>query len=181
MKSTVIYSKQRLSCYRNIAVGFIALLVVSLMVTPGCSSTGLKAGNTAPDFNLIDIYGNQIRLSDMRGKVVFLNFWETHCPTCVAEMPDMETLYQKYKDQDVVIIGVNLREGQNTVRQFVEQKGYSWTFVLDKTGEVSYEYEIKRTPTSFFLDKEGIIRAVKVGPMSIETMESNLVKAINKG
>ncbi len=178
MKKPDTPSKQILPCCRSIAVGLLVLMLIGFTIASGCSST--KTGKLASDFTLEDLDGNSVRLSDLRGKVVFLNFWATTCPPCKAEMPDMESLYQKYKGLDVVLLGVNLGENENVVRQFVDQNSYSWTFLLDETGEVSNKYEIDNIPTSFFLDTDGIIRAVQVGRMSLETMESNLMKAINK-
>ena len=93
-------------------------------------------------------------------------------------MPEIEAVYQEYKSKDVVVIGVDLLEAESEVRQFVQQGGYSWTFVIDTTGEVANEYGITAIPTSFFLDKEGIIRAVKVGAMTKRVMESQLAEAM---
>jgi alkyl hydroperoxide reductase subunit AhpC len=94
-------------------------------------------------------------------------------------MPEMEAVYQEYKDRDVVIIGVDIVEPEDAVRQFVQEGGYSWTFVLDTTGEVSNIYGIISIPTSFFLDREGIIRAVNIGPMNKRAIGSKLALAMN--
>jgi len=137
-----------------------------------------KVGRLAPDFTLTDLEGNSVRLSDSRGKVVFINFWATWCPPCRAEMPDIEAIHQEYKNKGVVVIGVDLYEDENVVRQYVQQGGYSWTFVIDNTGEVAINYGITGIPTSFFLDKEGIIQAVKVGVMTKRAIESKLAEAM---
>ena len=137
-----------------------------------------EVGRLAPDFTLIDLEGDSVTLSDFQGKAVFINFWATWCPPCRAEMPDIEAVYQEYKSKDVVVIGVDLLETESEVRQFVQRGGYSWTFVIDTTGEVTNDYGITAIPTSFFLDKEGIIRAVKVGAMTKRVMESQLAEAM---
>ncbi|UCB44252.1 MAG: redoxin domain-containing protein [Dehalococcoidales bacterium] len=129
-----------------------------------------QIGYQAPDFTLVDLDGNTVRLSDFRGKVVFLNFWATWCPPCRAEMPAIEEVYQEYKDEGVVVVGVDVGESKSTVRNFVEENGYSWIFVLDTTGEVSMEFMVLRFPTSFFIDSQGIIRATRVGYMNKATM-----------
>lgn len=181
MKRIGALLRQSFSGNRIIALGLIAALLIGFMVVPGCSSTknstGTRVGNLAPDFDLVDLDGNNVRLSDLRGKVVFLNFWASWCPSCIAEMPDIEAVHQKYKDQNVVVVGVDIRENENTVRRFTEDNGYDWTFVLDKTGLVSYTYEIDGIPASFFLDTNGIIRSAKVGAMSQTAMESSLASA----
>ncbi len=145
---------------------------------PGKLTPAPETGRLAPDFTLTDLEGNSVTLSDFRGKAVFINFWATWCPPCRAEMPEIEAVYQEYKSKDVVVIGVDLLEAESEVRQFVQQGGYSWIFVIDTTGEVTNDYGITAIPTSFFLDKEGIIRAVKVGAMTKRVMESQLAEAM---
>ena len=168
----------------RVIVALLALILLGALVVTGCSTTsqgatsiGLNVGNLAPDFTLTDLDGNQVTLSDFRGKAVFINFWATWCPPCRAEMPEIEAVYQAYKDRDVVVIGVDLNESVNEVRQYVEEGGYSWIFVID-TGLVSRNYRVTAIPTSFFLDKEGIIRDVSIGAMSRVTMASKLAKAL---
>jgi len=148
-------------------------------ITPDSTSAdvGVNKGDRAPDFTLADLDGNQVSLSDFRAKTVFLNFWATWCPPCRAEMPEMEAVYHEYKDKDVVMIGVDIRETEGTVCKFVQENGYSWIFLLDTSGTVAADYEIKSIPSSFFLDKEGIIRAVRVGSMTKPAMETMLSEA----
>ena len=174
--------------YRLISVGLSIVLIVAFMASTSCSSgqgeiinsgeAGTRVGDTAPDFTLTDLDGNQVSLSDLRGKVVFLNFWATWCPPCRAEMPDIEAVYQKYKDQDVVILGIDIQESESRVRQFVEvDNDYNWTFLLDGTGVVSNAYEVTSIPYSFFIDTTGVIKATQIGAMSMSRMESLLAKA----
>lgn len=186
--------------------GLLVAAILGLLITQGCATstqyteregqegTGANGseltpapeiGYPAPDFILSDIEGNPFRLSDLRGKVVFINFWATWCPACRAEMPEIEAVYQEYKDRDVVVIGVDLLVSEilkgydeNDVRRFVQRGGYNWTFVLDTAGQVSASYKITVIPTSFFLDKEGIIRAVNIGPMTKRAMEAKLATAM---
>jgi len=137
-----------------------------------------KVGRLAPDFTLLDLDGNTVALSDFRGKAVFINFWATWCPPCRAEMPDIEAIYKEYKNKDVMVIGVDILEAEDVVRQYVQQGGFSWTFVIDTTGEVADNYGVTAIPTSFFLDKEGVIRAVDIGDITERAMESQLAKAM---
>jgi peroxiredoxin len=170
-----------ISGYNRVRIVSLALSVViaGLLVLSGC---GLEAapeiGYPAPDFTLTDLDGNEVSLSSYRGKAVFLNFWATWCPPCRFEMPEMEGLYQEYKNKDVVIIGVDLMEYASSVSSFVEENGYSWTFVIDSTGEVTADYAVTGIPASFFIDKKGIIRALQVGAMSRALMETNLAEAM---
>ncbi len=179
--------------------GLLVAAILGLLITQSCATstqyteregqegTGANGselapapeiGHPAPDFILSDIEGNTFRLSDLRGKVVFINFWATWCPPCRAEMPEIEAVYQEYKDKDVVVVGVDILETRDEVIQFVQQGGYNWTFVLDTTGQVSASYKITAIPTSFFLDTEGIIRAVTIGAMTKRAMEAKLATAM---
>lgn len=160
----------------------MALILLGLIVAQGCvrqstPSTSL-VGRSAPNFTLSDLTGNQVTLSDFRGKVVFLNFWATWYPAYREEMPEIEAVYQKYKGQNVVFIGIDLYENGDRVRNFVQQGGYSWTFVIDATGEVTKNYAITDIPASFFLDKNGVVRAIKVGAMNREEIESQLARLL---
>jgi peroxiredoxin len=173
-------SSERGSSRRTwVICGFLAIVLLGLLAVQSCLSVGTEIGHRAPDFALADLEGNPVHLGDFRGKVVFLNFWATLCPPCLAEMPDIEKLYQEYKDKGVVIIGINLGESKSSVRNFVEENGYSWTFVIDVTGEVSIgKYMVYSIPSSFFIDRDGVIRATSVGYMRKATMEARLAEAM---
>jgi len=142
------------------------------------ATVGINVGEIAPEFTLLDLDGNEVRLSEFRGKAVFINFWATWCPPCRAEMPDIESLYQEHKDKGLVVIGVDIGESEATVRRFVQQGGYSWTFVLDSDGSVAANYNIRAIPTSFFIDREGLIQAVNIGAMTKRDMEAMLAEAM---
>ncbi len=198
-----ILLKHNLLRYRRVIPGLLAVALLGfLLAIQGCASsvqdtvgssqegsstTGPKGselapapeiGRLAPDFTLVDLEGNSVTLSDFRGKTVFVNFWATWCPPCRAEMPEIEAVYQEYKDKGVVVIGVDILEPEDVVRQFVEQGGYSWIFILDATGAVSDDYRITAIPTSFFIDKDGIIQVVNIGAMTKRAMENKLAEAM---
>ena len=137
-----------------------------------------EVGRLAPDFTLTDLEGNTVSLSGLRGKTVFLNFWATWCPPCREEMPEIEAVYQQYREQGVVVIGVDLLEPEEDVLSFVREGGYSWTFVIDTTGAVGRRYGVNAIPASFFVDKNGVIRSVQTGPMSRQRMASHLAAAM---
>ena len=166
----------------RLAAALTALAILTLAFQ-ACDSGTASSGRAeldkpAPDFTLKDLDGNTVRLSDFLGKVVFLNFWATWCPPCRNEMPDIEKVHWKYKDRDVVVLGIDLRENASTVRPFVEDGGYTWTFLLDTTGEVGSMYSVSAIPTSYFVDRNGIIRAVVIGGMTGATMEAKLAQAM---
>ena len=140
------------------------------------SPPAAKEGRLAPNFILSDLDGNEISLSNLRGKPVIVNFWATWCPPCREEMPAIETLYQQYKYLGVEIIGIGMMENENRVREFVEEGNYNWTFAIDTKGEISWDYRVVAIPTSFFIDSQGIISSIHRGPMNTSDIEDNLKK-----
>lgn len=131
------------------------------------------------DFELEDINGNKVKLSDYRGQIVFLNFWGTWCPPCRAEMPHMEAIHQEYAEKGVVMLGVSstaleLRSGTDAekakkqVKDYVDNEGYTFTFALDPDNKVLFDYEdIFPTggivPVTYMIDREGIVRYIRPG------------------
>lgn len=130
------------------------------------------------DFTLYDQNGKEHKLSDYKGKTVFLNFWATWCPPCKEEMPYIEQLYKEYNknNKDVVILGVaspNLdREGsKEDIIEFLQQDKYTFPVVMDNNGELAYQYGISAYPTTFIIDKEGYITQYVPGAMDKQTMK----------
>ncbi len=114
--------------------------------------------------NLKDMNGKNISLSDFKGKIVFLNFWTTWCPTCRIEMPSMEKLNQKLKNTDFAMVTINLQESASQVKSFFEEFKLTFTALLDSTGEVSALFGIRSIPTTYILDKTGRIIGLVSGP-----------------
>lgn len=136
-----------------------------------------KKGFLAPDFTLETLEGQSIRLSDLRGQVVVLNFWATWCPPCRAEMPTLEKIAREYKDQGVIVVGVNstIQDDPNAIPGFLAQHGITFPILLDKRGEVTRRYEIRSFPTTFFIGSDGIIRFVTIGgPISEVTLRAQI-------
>ena len=123
-------------------------------------------------FKLEDLNGREVALSDYKGKIVFLNFWTTWCPTCRIEMPSMEKLHQKFKDQDFAMVTINLQESASQVKRFFKEYKLTFTALLDSDGEVGIQYKIYSIPTTFILDKEGRIIARAVGPREWDSKKS---------
>lgn len=133
----------------------------------------------APDFTLIDQYGKKHKLSDYKGKVVFLNFWATWCSPCRGELPHIEEIYKEYKNNsnDVIILGVTApdvgREGsKQDIIDFMNKGGYTFPIMFDNSGEIMNKYSIEAFPTTFIIDKEGNVKEYVPGAMEKSTMES---------
>jgi len=128
-----------------------------------------QAGFTAPDFSLVTIDGDEVKLSDYRGQPVILNLWASWCPPCRAEMPALERVNQSYRDQGLVVLAVNLttQDSEEAARKFITELGLSLPVLLDTGGEAAQTYESGALPTTYFIDRFGLISEVVVGgPLS---------------
>jgi thiol-disulfide isomerase/thioredoxin len=124
------------------------------------------------EITLKDLNGQQVSLSDFRGKIVFINFWTTWCLACVIEMPSMEKLHQKFKDKDFVMVAINLQESASKIKQFYKEYKLTFTTLLDSTGDVGAGLGIRSIPTTFILDKNGRILGKALGPREWEGKKS---------
>ncbi|MFV8828890.1 peroxiredoxin family protein [Alkalihalobacterium sp. APHAB7] len=136
---------------------------------------GLQQGNYAPDFELETLDGKFVKLSDFYGQKVILNLWASWCPPCRAEMPHMQDFYEKYKDEGITILAVNLttlERNTEDIVPFVEDE-FQLTFpiLLDVDGEIGQIYQAFSIPTTYIIDTSGRIQHKVIGPMSYEMME----------
>lgn len=133
--------------------------------------TGIEEGDTAPDFTLKNLQGEHLKLSDFRGKNVLLNFWASWCGPCEVEMPEMQRYYEDHKDEDFTILAVNVTESEasiSNVSSFVNDYGLTFPVVLDVESDAANTYEASRLPTSYFIDKQGVIRHQVIGPVNTD-------------
>lgn len=160
----------------------IASRVPSAVGAPLSASPNPREGFFAPDFALETLQGEQVRLSDLRGKIIVINFWTTWCPPCRAETPALETSYESYEDSGVIILGVNLtdQDSLKDIESFVQEFGLTYPILLDRDGSVGLMYQLSGLPTTFFINREGIIRTVVVGGPMSETFIRSKIEAILK-
>lgn len=126
-------------------------------------------GFEAPDFSLQTINGELVTLSELRGQPVLLNFWASWCPPCRAEMPEIEDVYNDFRDQGFVVLAVNATNQDNPslAIAFTEEHNLTFPILLDADGSVSQRYRVHSLPTSFFIDRFGNIQEVIIGgPMA---------------
>ena len=143
----------------------ILLLLEVMMSSSWRMSNALlpvKGQPLAPDFELTDIDDNVHRLSDYRGKVVFVNFWATWCPPCRFELPSMEKLWQAVQKEGVVMLAINIGEDADTIFTFTADYPVTFPLLLDRDSSVLLKYPVLGVPTSFIIDPQGriIYRAV---------------------
>lgn len=143
------------------------------------NSNSLEVGASAPDFSLTNLAGENISLSDFRGKYVLVNFWATWCPPCRAEMPDLNQFHQENKE-DFVVIGVNIGDSRTKVKEFITNNGYDYPILLDQTKEVSTIYHISAIPTSYFIGPTGRIQYIKRGLISKSELDQIKAELINE-
>lgn len=139
-------------------------------------SAAVPNSQKAPDFALQTVEGATVRLSDLRGKVVLLNFWATWCPPCKAEMPDLNALHQQYgTERDFLVVGVNMEENAADVAAFAGSRQIAFPLLLDPEGAVSAgRYAVRSLPMSLIIDREGQIRDTWMGQISKDAMLARL-------
>jgi cytochrome c biogenesis protein CcmG, thiol:disulfide interchange protein DsbE len=128
-----------------------------------------REGFLAPDFSLQTPEGETVSLSELRGQAVLVNLWATWCPPCRAEMPAIQKLYDEYKDQGFMVLAVNMtyQDNPQSVLPFTRENNLTFPILLEETGEMARKYELRSLPSSFFVNRDGIIQEVVIGgPMS---------------
>ncbi len=139
-----------------------------------------KEGQRAPNATLVDLQGSQLKISDFRGRPLIINFWATWCPPCRAEIPELDAVYREHRDKGLEVLGIDYGEDSQTVQGFLKGMEVSYRIVLDPYDEAADGYRIAALPTSFFVDSEGIIRAVHLGGMDRQAIEQKLAKILPK-
>ncbi len=144
------------------------ILSLLLLVLTGCNNNAPapKVGESAPDFKLSSFSGGDVRLSDLRGKVVLVNFWATWCPYCRDEIPSLVNLNAAMAGKNFQMITISIdKNGENAIAPFFNKLGISLPTLFDPDGTVGKRYGITGVPETFIVDGQGIIRKKVVGPM----------------
>lgn len=140
------------------ALPALFLFLAMLLAGTNIASAQKVTGQAAEDFTLNDLSGKKVSLSSFKGKVVLLNFWATWCPPCRAEMPSMEKLYNRLKGRGFAVIAVATDRSAVDVKDFLKTQPLSFTIVMDDNLKVSRSrYKVFMMPTSFLIDKRGIV------------------------
>lgn len=113
-------------------------------------------------------------LEDFRGKPLVLNFWASWCVSCRSEAHELEKFWQKYKDQDIQVIGIAIHDSQDASKSFIQQYGKTYTIGLDNDGKAGINYGVTGVPETFFIDPQGIIKHKEAGPVNMAILEKHL-------
>lgn len=145
---------------------------------------GLRVGDLAPEFTgtaggqpiqLTDLDGNAIRLADLKGRPVWINFWASWCPPCQAETPILRDVYNAHSADGLALVAISVQETTpDDVRAYVQRYGLPYTVGFDATSAIFHTYHAYGLPTQLFLDRDGVIRNVVLGPVSRESAEAIL-------
>jgi len=183
--------KEEPSANRKWVIGVAVLLGLSLAVAGGValagrnedeqgSDTGLQVapvgGELAPDFTLANLEGENISLSDFHGQPVLINLWATWCGPCRIEMPTIQSRFEEYQDEGFIVLAVNFDEQREDVQSFRDEFGLTFQMLLDPGAEVQRLYRTRSYPTSFFVDRNGVIQAQHIGVMTEGNLDGNLAQ-----
>lgn len=149
--------------------------------------TGLSGGVTprigqpSPGFTLeaLNWPTESIDLADLRGRPVLVNFWATWCPPCRGEMPDLEALAQEHRAAGLVVVAINLEEDRATVERYAGALGLSMPIGLDRDGRVSTRFNLTALPTSYFIDREGVVRDLNIGALTSKGLRTKVAKVLS--
>ncbi|MFX3649791.1 MAG: redoxin domain-containing protein [Paenibacillus sp.] len=155
----------------TILIGLVALLTGAWAIYENVSTPESGRGNTiqvganAPEFTAVNSIGEQVRLSDYRGKAVMINFWASWCAPCVREMPLVHQIAQDYQNQ-VETLFVNVGESKGTIREFMDKQAFDFPVIIDVTGNISGMYRITGLPATMVIDQEGEFRHILLGELT---------------
>jgi len=131
-------------------------------------------GKPAPIITLTDLNGNRVSLADFEGQVVLVNFWATWCPPCKAEMPDIQRLYEEFASQGFTVLSIDMEESPQAVAQFRDVYGLTFPIAIDPQGSVNPAYAIRGLPTSWLVDKKGVLRYIWTGRINTPDIERRI-------
>lgn len=164
-----------------IALLTVVILVVSNPILPfngGIPEVGAEKGKLAPDFEVTDLKGRTIKLSDFRGKVIVIEFFATWCPVCREQSRVMEQLYSKYASRGVVLMTIDVGSSTESLVRFVKERGIRW--IVAKGEEIGVKYGVYAIPTTFIVDQRGVIRFKAVGTVGYHQLASMLEELLTK-
>ncbi len=157
----------------------VALLGAALLVG-GTGASPTAIGSRPPDFSLVDLDGNPIRLADLRGRPVIVNFWASWCVACVEEFPLLREAAERHADDGLVIVGIVYRDRSEAAREFMERNGATWPAAMDPDGRVAEAYAVVGPPETFFIGRDGTVVARQLGQFSAASLNDKVAAIIGE-
>ncbi len=155
--------------------GWLVLRAGMLTVAPGA-----RIGEPAPSFALADLDGATVRLADLAGRPLIVNFWASWCVPCVEEFPLLEEAQRAHGAEGLTVVGIVVNDRAAAAQAFIDQMGASWTAALDPGGEVARAYGIYGTPETFFIRRDGIVDGHQIGQLSAADLDRQLAQILEE-
>lgn len=142
--------------------------------------SGARVGTTAPAFAAADLDGNPVRLADLRGRPVIVNFWASWCADCVEEFPLLATALDEHEADGLAVVGIVFRDNSEAARRFMARMGAAWPAAMDPGEEIAEAYGIYGPPETFFIDADGVVVARQFGALSGDDLDRHLSRLLAK-
>jgi len=168
-----IPSRRRLIVAAGLPIVLLVLWAV-LFLPRTSPATGPLIGNRAPELDLADLDGNTVRLADLKGHPVIVNFWASWCGPCTEEFPLITEAAEAHAADGLVVVGVVYQDSADGARAFMERMGATWATVMDPDGTAAAQYGIIGPPDTFFINPDGIIAGRQIGQLSANDMDRQL-------
>ena len=160
-----------------VVLGFVGSIWIYATRVPVEATQTLPAAHVnfrAPPFSLTALDGSHLTLDDLRGRPVLVTFWATWCLPCREEMPALQAAFEAHRDQGLVVVAINAGEDDPAVTAFIRDFRLTFSILLDRDSQVLGQYQVQALPTSFFLDRAGIVRAASIGGMNRAYIEAQV-------
>lgn len=170
------FGSRRLPLAYLIGAAVLPLILMGLLIWRllGTGPAPAAIGSEAPTFALADLDGNPVRLADLRGRPVIVNFWASWCAPCVEEFPLLQQAARQHAKDGLAIVGIVVQDRSEAARAFMERMGAGWPAVMDPNGDVARAYGLYAPPESFFIDRNGVIAGQQIGQLTTADLDRQL-------
>lgn len=165
---------------RRTLAGIVGVAITAMLLASCAQGAQPSMGRPAPDIALPSLDGTTIRLADLRGQVVLVNFWGTYCPPCTEEMPALQRLYERYANEGFVVLAIDVEEPPEVVEAFRERHGITFPIALSDDASINPAYRLHALPTSWLVDRQGIVRAIWIGPLDPDRVEGEIARWLQR-
>lgn len=169
---------------RLVVAATLPLLLLALwgamLATSGQLTTGVQVGDSAPSFALADLEGRPLRLDDLRGRPVIVNFWASWCRECVEEFPMLERALDAHRGEGLVVVGIVYQDNSEAARDFMTRMGAGWPAAMDPGDETARRFGIYAPPETFFIDPDGMVAGHQIGLLTVADLDRQLALILGK-